>query len=343
MSPPPRAAGTPPTSGDVARAAGVSRATVSYVLNGTQGGRVSEATRERVREAARQLGYVPHAVARALRAGRTGIVLLTAPAVAAGPLFAQYFSELHLALSELGYTAVLYGPTGRRGAEAARRWAELRPDAVLSLMDDTLDEQAVAVLHRAGVGVVVGAGPTPVPGAHALVADQEQVGRTAVEHLVATGRRTIGVLVPADASLKGFAEPRFDGARATARAAARAHGSVTVVRQELALDEEAAARWAGVFIEAGCDGLFAYNDEYASLAVRALRDAGARVPRDVAVVGADDVLIGRLLRPRLTTVRMDFTPAREIAAMLDRLIGAPGSPAEIRSFLATRLVVRATT
>ncbi|MFI9777514.1 LacI family DNA-binding transcriptional regulator [Streptomyces sp. NPDC051956] len=334
-----RSAGTPPTSEDVARAAGVSRATVSYVLNNTRGGRVSEATRERVRDAARQLGYVPHAVARALRAGRSGIVLLTTPAVTAGPLFAQYFAELQLALSELGYTAVLYGPTGHRGAEAARRWAELRPDAVLSLMDDSLEEQAVGLLHRAGIGVVVSAGPAPVLGAHALVADQVQVGALAVEHLAAVGRRNIGVIVPADASLRRFAEPRFSGAET----AARAHPSVTVVRQELSLDEEgAAAQWVELVVRTRTDGLFAYNDEYASVAVRALQDAGLRVPEDVAVVGADDLLIGRLLRPELTTVRMDFTPAREIAAMLDRLISAPDTPAETRSYLRTRLVIRET-
>jgi len=331
-----RATATPPTSGDVARAAGVSRATVSYVLNNTKGGRVSEATRERVREAARQLGYVPHAVARALRAGRSGIVLLTAPSVTVGPLFAQFFAELQLALSELGHTAVLYGPTGLRGAEAARRWAELRPDAVLSLMDDSLDEDAVAVLHRTGIGVVLSAGPVPVPGTHALVTDQKQVGQRAVEHLVAAGRRTISVIVPADASLRGFAEPRLAGAET----AARAHASVTVVRHELTLDEDAATRWAGLCAEAGIDGLFAYNDEFASLAVCALQDAGLRVPENVAVVGADDLLVGRLLRPRLTTVRMDFTPAREVAALLDRLIEAPETPLETHVHLRTGLVVR---
>lgn len=334
-----RSAGTPPTSEDVARAAGVSRATVSYVLNNTRGGRVSETTRERVREAARELGYVPHAVARALRAGRSGIVLLTAPAVTAGPLFAQFFADLQIALTELGHTAVLHGPTGHRGAEAARRWAELRPDAVLSLMDDSLDEQAVAVLHRAGIKVVVGAGAAPVPGAHALVADQVQVGTTAVEHLMAAGRRNIGVIVPADASLRGFSGPRLSGAEA----AARVRAAVTVVPQELALDEEAAARWAERVDAREIDGLFAYNDEYASLAVRALLDAGVRVPTDVAVVGADDLLIGRLLRPRLTTVRMAYMPARDIAAMLDRLISAPDTPPEIhRSYLRTELVVRET-
>jgi DNA-binding LacI/PurR family transcriptional regulator len=335
-TPSPRPAGTPPTSGDVARAAGVSRATVSYVLNNTKGGRVSEATRERVREAARQLGYVPHGVARALRAGRSGIVLLTAPAVTMGPLFAQIFADLQRALSELGYRAVLHGPTGTRGAEAARRWAELRPDAVLSLMDDSLDEEAVAVLHKAGVGAVLSFGPVPVPGAHALVADQEQVGCLAARHLVAVGRRRLGVIVPADLALRGFAEPRLNGAER----AARGHRSVTLVRQDLALDEKAAVSWAGRCAEAGIDGVFAYNDEYAALAVRALQDRGLRVPEDMAVVGADDLLIARLMRPRLTTVRMDYMAAAETARLLDRLIDAPSTPPETHEMLDVSLVVR---
>ncbi|MFE2356715.1 LacI family DNA-binding transcriptional regulator [Streptomyces parvulus] len=332
----PRPGGTPPTSSDVARAAGVSRATVSYVLNDTEGGRVSEATRERVREAARQLGYVPHAVARALRAGRSGIVLMTAPAVTVGPLFARMFAELQQALSELGYTAVLYGPTGVRGADAGRRWAELRPDAVLSLRDDSMDADAVAVLRQAGVKVVLGFGPVPVEGAHALLTDEEQVGFRAATHLLAAGRRTLGVIVPADTSLHGFAEPRLAGVER----AARAHESATVVRQELALDEEAAPRWARQCAEDGVDGLFAYNDEYAALAVRALQDAGLKVPEDVAVVGADDLLIGRLLRPRLTTVRLEYMPAPDIARLLDRLIGAPGTPPETHDMLGARIVAR---
>lgn len=342
-SPPPRAVRTPPTSSDVARAAGVSRATVSYVLNDTEGGRVSEATRERVREAARQLGYVPHASARALRSGRSGIVLLTAPAVTLGPLFAREFAGLQQALAELGHTAVLYGPTGTRGAQAARSWAELRPDAVLSLMDESLDADAVAVLHQAGVKAVLDFGPAPVAGAHALVTDEEQIGFHAGTHLLAVGSRTLGVIMPADSSLRGFAEPRLAGVER----AVRAHGTGTVVRQELSLDEEAALRWArqcaadgpdGLF--AYPDGLFAYNDEYAALAVRALQDAGLRVPEDIAVVGADDLLIGRLLRPRLTTVRLDYLPSREIAQLLDRLIGAPDTAPETHDMLRARLVVR---
>ncbi|MGE6738362.1 substrate-binding domain-containing protein, partial [Streptomyces sp. NPDC059900] len=182
----------------------------------------------------------------------------------------------------------------------------------------------------------LGLGPAPVAGAHALVTDEELVGFYAASHLLATGRRTLGVVMPADSSLRGFAEPRLAGAER----AVRAHGAGSVVRQDLALDEEAGPSWARRCAADGVDGLFAYNDEYAALAVRALLDTGVRVPQDIAVVGADDLLIGRLLRPRLTTVRLAYMPSREIAGLIDRLIGAPETPPESHDMLRARLVVR---
>src|SRR6476660_4105364 len=76
-----------PTSADVARLAGVSRATVSYVLNNTSAVRISEPTRRRVHEAAKELGYVPHAAARSLRAGHSRMVLMPAPPMQVGLLY----------------------------------------------------------------------------------------------------------------------------------------------------------------------------------------------------------------------------------------------------------------
>lgn len=136
-----------PTSADVARLAGVSRATVSYVLNNTSAVRISEPTRLRVREAAEELGYVPHAAARSLRAGHSRMVLMPAPSVPVGPLYHRFFAELQSALGRLDYTVVQYGSVGLRGDEAARAWAELRPVAVL-VPGSGLGPQGVAVLKR---------------------------------------------------------------------------------------------------------------------------------------------------------------------------------------------------
>src|SRR5690606_29882683 len=120
---PPAPTRSVPTSADVARLAGVSRATVSYVLNNARAVRISEPTRRRVREAARELGYVPHAAARSLRAGHSRMVLMPAPAFPVGPLYRRFIDELQAALSLLDYTVVQYGTIGVHDDEAARAWA----------------------------------------------------------------------------------------------------------------------------------------------------------------------------------------------------------------------------
>ncbi|MFE0189480.1 LacI family DNA-binding transcriptional regulator [Streptomyces sp. NPDC059008] len=324
----PRAIPTPPTSAAVARRAGVSRATVSYVLNGQAAGRVGERTQARVRAAAEELGYVPHAAARSLRAGRGSIVLLAAHADTVpvfGPLFTRFLAGFQTALHGLGYTGVLHGAPAASPVAAARAWAELRPAAVLTLHGPPLDAAAVELLHRSGTAAVLTHGPSAPPGAHTLLLDQREAGLRAGEHLLAGGRRRIGVVRPAEPELAAFAEPRLAGVRA----AAAALPGTQVRPLDLALTEESAARLAADWPRWGLDAVFAYNDEYAMLLMRALQDAGHTIgagsPDHIAVVGADDLLLARLLRPRLTSVRAEITAPDRIAELVDALIRAPGT------------------
>ncbi|MBL1089029.1 MULTISPECIES: LacI family DNA-binding transcriptional regulator [Streptomyces] len=326
----PRATPTPPTSAAVARLAGVSRATVSYVLNGQAEGRVGARTQARVRAAAEELGYVPHAAARTLRAGRGSIVLLAAPAdtvPAFGPLFTRFLAGFQTALHGLGYTGVLHGAPAASPMAAARAWAELRPAAVLALHGPPLDTPAVELLHRAGTAAVLTHGPSAPPGAHALLLDQREAGLRAGEHLLAGGRRRIGVVRPADPGLADFAGARLAGVRE----AAAGRPGTEVHPLDLELTEESAARLAADWSGPGLDGVFAYNDEYAMLLMRALQDAGHTIgtgPDEIGVVGADDLLLARLLRPRLTSVRAEITPPDRIAALVAALIRDPDrSPA----------------
>ncbi|MFE2152509.1 LacI family DNA-binding transcriptional regulator [Streptomyces lavendulae] len=315
-TPPPEPAAAPvPTSADVARLAGVSRATVSYVLNNAEAVRISEPTRRKVREAAEELGYVPHAAARSLRAGHTRIVLLPTSHVPVGPLYSAFLNELQWALRRLDYTVVQYGSLGLTGDEAVRAWAELRPVAVISLGEISLSAHNVATLKRAGARAVITLGPVGVPGAHALVMDQAEVGARAAAHLVERGRSRIGVVVPEEDGLELFSAPRLAGAR-----------SVPGARTEvlpMAYTEESAAELAGRWRSLGLDAVFAYNDEYAMLLMRALQDAGLDVPGDVAVMGADDLLIGRLLRPRLSTVQIELPTGDHLASLVDRAVREP--------------------
>ncbi|MFJ8041511.1 LacI family DNA-binding transcriptional regulator [Kitasatospora sp. NPDC096147] len=326
----------PPTSADVARLAGVSRATVSFVLNDTAGGRVGEATRQRVRAAAAELGYVPHAAARSLRAGRTGIVLIGGSSAPIGPLFSGFYRELQSALRERGHTSVLYGPTGE-DEQPARAWAELRPAAVLCL-EPVLDAAGVALLHRSGTRAVLTLGTAPVPGAHALIMDQREVGAAAGAHLLAAGRRRLGVVVPTDSGLDQFSGPRLAGVRATAASAGLPDEAVTPL--PLDYTEESGAATARRCRELGLDGIFGYNDEYAMLLLRSLQDLGVRVPEHTALVGADDLLLGRLLRPRLSTVRLTLPEGRALADLIDLLIGDPTTTPAGDNLLTARLIAR---
>ncbi|MEU9220597.1 LacI family DNA-binding transcriptional regulator [Streptomyces sp. NPDC048376] len=332
--PEPSAARSVPTSADVARLAGVSRATVSYVLNNADAVRISEPTRRRVREAARELGYVPHAAARSLRAGHSRMVLMPAPSFPAGPLYSRFLTDLQWALGRLDYTVVQYGTVGAHGDEAARAWAELRPVAVLVPGAD-LGPRGVEILKRSGARAVLTLGPEAVDGAHALLTDQKGVGRGATRHLYDRGRRGIGVVVPAERGLDVFSAPRLAGAREAVSGT-----DATVTELPLAYDERDAARLAARWRPLGLDAVFAYNDEYAMLLMRALQDEGLDIPGDAAVIGADDLMLGRLLRPRLSTVHLELPAGRDLAALVDRAVHDPGAAPERHKVLGATVVHR---
>src|SRR5262249_23633700 len=153
-----------------------------------------------------------------------------------------------------------------------------------------LGSQGVTLLKRSGARAVVTLGPESVDGAHALLMDHETVGHCAAGHLFDRGRRRIGVVVPQEDGLESFSLPRLEGVRRALQGT-----DATVTELPLAYEEESAARLAAGWRDLDLDAVFAYNDEYAMLLMRALQDVGVRVPEDVALIGADDLMLGRLL------------------------------------------------
>jgi DNA-binding LacI/PurR family transcriptional regulator len=316
---------TPPahiTSADVARAAGVSRTTVSFVLNDTPSTRVSDATQARVLAAAEELGYVPHAAARSLRAGSSDLVVLPTAGSAIGRLFSDWLDALETALDHRGYTVVLHGNRSTDPVTAARAWAQLRPAAVFDLNDGRLTPPTAQILTRAGVRAVVAAASAPVEGVYTLVGDHSEIGAAAAEHLVARGRRRLGVVMPVERGLAVFAEPRLAGVR---RVAAEHGAAVTPL--PLRYTDQAASELAELCWELGLDAVFGYNDEYAALLSAAPGDSGVAVPGDIAVVGADDLLLARVVRPRLTSVRYHLPDPDLVAERIHRLVTTGAAPA----------------
>ncbi|MDL4816969.1 LacI family DNA-binding transcriptional regulator [Actinomadura opuntiae] len=330
--------GRAPTSVDVARLAGVSQATVSYVLNDAPGVRISEDTRKRVRRAAASLGYTPHALARTLRTGRSGIVLMPLPAAGMGRLAADRLDSLGEALRGLGYKVVLYGDDRSKGIAAARDWAQWRPAAII-VEAGRLTRQGVRQLYDAGVATVVAIGDAPSPIVPTFVFDNAAIGACAAEHLHERGRTSIAVVMPQEKGLDAFSRPRLAGVRRVASAR-----SMRVQPVDLAFDVEQAealvAGWAAA--PARPDAVFAYNDDYAMLVMRALQDAGFDVPGDIAVVGADDLPLGPLLRPRLSSVRVLNGPSAEaVAARIDAMVrGRTRDPAVTVELTRAEIVVR---
>ncbi|MFE5486683.1 LacI family DNA-binding transcriptional regulator [Streptomyces sp. NPDC056527] len=311
------------TSADVARLAGVSRATVSFVLNDTPGHRVSESTRARVLDAADRLGYVPHAAARSLRAGRSNLVLMPASISAIGRLVSDWVDDLHSELDRRGYTAVLHAGRFADPVDAARAWAELRPAAVVALDGDRLTAQAAELLRRAGVRGLLAFASRPLPGVHTIGFDHSRIGATAAEHLIARGRNRIGVVMPQERGLDAFARPRLAGAESVA-----ARHMATVTPVELAYTRESAAALAGRWTSLDLDSVFAYNDEYAALLLHALKAEGIAVPEEVAIVGSDDLVLSAFQQPALSTIRLDLASPARIADALHELIET-GSTAPI--------------
>ncbi|MEV6106453.1 LacI family DNA-binding transcriptional regulator [Streptomyces sp. NPDC051940] len=283
------------TSADVARAAGVSRTTVSFVLNDRPGQTIPEDTRRRVLEAARRLDYRPHASARALAAGRSDIVLLSVPDLPIGQSIGRFVEELASALAVRGLTLVTH-LAGAHGRPLPDVCATLSASAVTSL--DSIDDDTAEALCRAGADVVLPRGASDDVGMRA-------VGRLQAEHLVARGHRRLGYALPPDPALQPMAESRLLGA-ATACAQA---GVAAPVVLETPLEAADAARAVAGWRAQSVTGVCAFNDETATAVLSGLRRHGLTAPGDLAVVGADDIPTARLTDPPLTTVAFDLRAA----------------------------------
>lgn len=301
----------PATLTDIAKRAGVSTATVSYALNDAPGARIPEATKARVRSIADELGYVPHASARSLRSGSSDLVLYVQMDAVQGPLASAFLSDLSRDLRELGYSLMQYGAERNRGVKAARTWAGMRPAAVVA-GHDRLTPAGIELLRKADIQVVAfGADPETVKGTgvSTLNMNHRGAGELAGRHLVERGRRDLVGVLPTEPALREMGEPRLAGLTEAATA-----GGASVRRVDMDWSAEDAARIVRSWTEEGLpDGVYGYNDEFSGLLLGALLDAGIRVPEQVALVGTDDVMLCQMLRPRLTSVRMDSEDTGSVA------------------------------
>jgi DNA-binding LacI/PurR family transcriptional regulator len=311
------------TSADVAREAGVSRATVSYVLNDTPHQKIPDETRQRVTAAAARLGYLPSAAARALRSGRSDLVLCLLPDRPLGTGTATMLETLSTVLADSGLTFVVH-PRAGGGRPIAHLWKTMTPAAVLAFEEFPADD--ATAMRAAGVEQVVLLPGRSRQRRRELEVPQQRIGRVQAEHLAAAGHRYLGYAYPDDTRLRIFADPRLDGVRA----ACADLGLDEPVVHTVALDPEEAAvavdKWR--LAEQPVTAVCAYDDEVALAVLAGLRHLALSAPDDLAVIGVDDIPAGRLAAPPLTTVATDQQAvARHLAQTVVSIVaGRPEPP-----------------
>ncbi|MFC4616816.1 LacI family DNA-binding transcriptional regulator [Cellulomonas algicola] len=322
------------TATDVAREAGVSQATVSYVLNNTPGQTIPAATRQRVQDAVARLGYAPHGAARALRTGRSDVVLFLLPDWPIGPAVVTLVEGLTERLQAQGLSLFVRRTTD--GSALSGLWRTVAPAAVVSL--DGLDDAEQRAMEDAGIPVVSALVRPRRSAQGVLTLSHTLIGATQLQHLAATGHRHIGYGLPDDPRVTVFRDLRLDGVRTAAFELGLAEPSARVVPMDVAGAAAAVTAWRAE--SPAVTAVCAYNDDQAFALLAGMRSLGLSAPADLAIIGVDDTPLAPFAHPPLTTVRQDADAVMDYltAAVLQRLAG--GTPPRPPRSEAITLVVR---
>ncbi|HWH97103.1 MAG TPA: LacI family DNA-binding transcriptional regulator [Pseudolysinimonas sp.] len=309
----------------VAERAGVSIASVSRVLNDLP---ASPETVERVRAAAAELGYVPHATARSLKVGRTDQIAL-AVADVGNPVYAEMMRSITVGLDGTGYRLLLASTGSEADAQIDLLTSLNRgyADGLILIPLRVTGDLMEAIRHSRIPLVVIGSIPDDLP-VDNVRADSRSGVRLAVEHLRATGHRSLGFIngprdtVPGEARGSGYENAVAEfGIESVAVVEA---GDFTFP------DGLAAAR---ELLESGHrpDAIVCANDLLALGAIKAITDLGLRVPADISVIGMDDSDIALLANPALTSVDLGAHERARVAAdmLLGRLVDADRPPRRV--------------
>ncbi len=326
----------PSTLEDIAHLCGVSRSTVSRVIN--EDPRVSPATRERVLEVVRREQYRPNLAARGLASGQTNVVGAVMPggfaSLMTDPFFPSLLQGMAMAADAHDYFVMLsLGEAGFRHTidEVAKQGVV----AGVIFSPGQLGDPLLEPLIRAGVPIV-GVGRCEDERVSYVDVDNMGSARQATSHLLRLGYRRVATIT--GPSFAPAAHDRLQGYVAAIEASGRSVDETLIYEGDFS---EASGR-AGmrVMLEHRPDAVFAASDRMAIGALNEIRACGLRVPDDIALVGFDDAPLAAELEPPLTTIRQ--RPAglgRAAISLLLDLIANPNSPPR-RVILPTELVVR---
>ncbi|GMA15312.1 LacI family transcriptional regulator (plasmid) [Deinococcus metallilatus] len=322
----PKSSGTPGrgvTIADVAREAGVSAATVSLALNGSP--RISAETRRRVAEVAAALHYLPNHAAASLRRQVTNTVALVVPEIG-NPIYMEMAKTIQRAAQQRGYHLHLISTEGQADEEqhALETLARRLVDGLvlISLRGAAALREPLSQVR----GPVVVIGRVGEPLCDNVMVDSAAGAGMAIRHLWEHGRQQVAFINGMSGTVP--ATERARGVHEVYRQAGRTLPTALTVQADFTL--EGGYRATQQLLDAGeaFDGLYCANDLMAIGAMRALRHHGLKVPRDVAVIGMDDIRDCLITTPTLSSVSLLAAERGRLAAELlfDRLTGQTDAP-----------------
>ncbi len=279
------------TSSDVARASGVSRATVSYVLNNDVRQSIPPETRERVLKAAQELGYRPFTAARILRIGYSQIVLVVLPFEQVDPAIALQLKELEEGLALRGFTLIWYvGLHTLAGHHHPS--SNLTPAVVVTFVNET-DPAIAAFLREFNV---------PLVPMHTS-SNRQAVGKAQVAYLVERGRQRIVFAAPERSDVRWLVQAHLEGLRQGCAEFALEPPLVQMVPFTRIHARDAITQLLSS--QPPPFGICCYNDEVAFAVMASLSDVGIQMPEAVSVIGCDDIPLAQFSIPPLTTISFD--------------------------------------
>ncbi len=331
----------PPTIQDVARHANVSAATVSRVLSAPE--RVSETTRERVHAAVRETGYTMNQAARSLRLKAARTILMAAPNIG-NPYYSTILDAVISEAAARGYSVLVASRIG----DDPNRWLHdyllsTRADGLL-LFDGSLDTNTLHGIGQDGITLplIAAYDEIPDPKVNSVITDNRAAARRAVHYLAQLGHRRIAHVI--GPSRNRSTNERFVGYQEAMRELG------LELRQEWlhrgSYNTESGVEAAERFLAAPerPTAVFSGNDEMATGLIHRMRVAGIECPRDISVIGFDDVSFAPYYNPPLTTMRQ---PREEIGRVATRslidLIEGLGRSEPLHVVLNSELVVRQST
>ena len=335
---------------DVARAAGVSAASVSNLLNGRVD-RMRAETRQRIETVIAELGYRPNAIARLLKTGHAPTLALMVPTVTR-PYYGELAAAIQGCAQARGYHVLLSNTLRQpeRETEFAERLLRLGVRGLISA-SALADPQSIEPLVERGLSIVlfdIQRGEVPPTGVDVVSVDNGPATYLATTHLADLGHRSIAyVTTPVTfpnrvARLRGYEDALRDRGLGDGVVWPNRHIPSGFDSGELShgqLGRQAGLQLAA--LEPRPTAIVAVHDLVAIGVLSGLREAGLDIPRDVSVVGIDDIHLARFTNPALTTVRhpLEDMAERAIARLLER-IAEPGKPSSEFVF-APELIQRA--